>query len=266
MTQASAVVPVTGLTRPRRAYAPALRRSAGLIVFLALWEIVTRVFDIPSFLLPRFSLLMASAFTNAGMLATATGVLLIEAAIGFVIGNAIGIALAFLVNRSLTMRATLLPVALAIRSVPVVAVTPVITLAIGFGHQTVILIGTLVCFFPTFVNVSRGLRAVSATEVQLFRIYDSSEWNLFWKLRFKTALPYLFQALKVTAIAAITGTMIAEYVASQSGLGYVIQDSYTRYRYIIVWQVVVVTTLLKVTIFMLINMAERRVINWHRET
>jgi NitT/TauT family transport system permease protein len=199
------------------------------------------------------------------MLASATWVLLVEAMIGFVMGNSIGVAMAFIVNRSLTMRATLLPLALAIRSVPVVAITPALTLAIGFGHQTVVTIATLACFFPTFVNVSRGLRATSATEVQLFRLYDSSEWNLFWKLRFKTALPYLFQALKITILAAVTATMIAEYVASQKGLGYLIQESYTRYRYVLVWQVVILATMLKVVLFLLISWVERRVIHWQRD-
>jgi NitT/TauT family transport system permease protein len=129
----------------------------------------------------------------------------------------------------------------------------------------VVTIATLACFFPTFVNVSRGLRATSATEVQFFRLYDSSEWNLFWKLRFKTALPYLFQALKITILAAVTATMIAEYVASQKGLGYLIQESYTRYRYVLVWQVVILATMLKVVLFLLISWVERRVIHWQRD-
>jgi NitT/TauT family transport system permease protein len=242
-----------------------LRRVGGLVAALLLWELVAWLGDMPTFLLPRPTVLVDSFLLRADVLASAAGVLLVEAAIAFVIGNSIGVGLAFLVNRSVVMRATLMPMALAIRSVPVVAITPAMTLAIGFGHQTVIAIGVLACFFPTFVNVSRGLRATSAAEVQLFKLYDSSDWNLFWKLRFKTALPYLFQALKITVLAAMTATMIAEYVASQAGLGYLIHESYTRYRYIVVWQVVIVATLLKVVLFMLVGMVERRVVHWHKE-
>jgi NitT/TauT family transport system permease protein len=240
------------------------RRLGGLVGLVILWQLATMRLDIPAYVLPQPLGLAQGLSENWGKLVPALRTLWLEALGGFVLGNATAIVLAFLVNRSATLKTTLIPIALTIRSIPIVAITPLITLMLGFGYATTVTVAGLICFFPTFVNVSRGLQAVHPQALQFFRLLDASEWNLFWKLRFPSALPFLFAALRVTAPASIIGAMVAEFIASDAGLGFFILQSYSSYRFDLMWQAVILTTLSGVLVFTLVGWLERLVIPWYR--
>jgi len=245
----------------------ALRWGSPIFVLLILlaWQGATSLMSIPIYILPKPSDLVTGLSRSAPTLWRGWSVTVMEAAAGFVIGNLFSITVAFLVTWSSAIRAGVMPVALAIKSVPMVAITPLITLAVGFGHSTVVTVAAVVCFFPTLVNVSKGLKAAPRSQVELFRILDANEWQLFWKLRLPYALPYLFTALRITAPAAIGGTMLAEYVASNAGLGYLIQDSYTQFRFVLVWQVVILATITTLTAYIAVARIEARVLAKHRK-
>ncbi|MGV3650682.1 MAG: ABC transporter permease [Devosia sp.] len=249
------------------AYRFALRWGSPIFVLLIVlaWQAATTLWQIPIYILPKPTDLVTGFVRNAGMLSRGWGITVLEASAGFIIGNVVSIAVAFLVTWSPTARAGIMPLALAIKSVPMVAITPLITLMVGFGHSTVVTVAAVVCFFPTLVNVSRGLKAAPRSQVELFRIVDANPWQLFWKLRLPYALPYLFTALRITAPAAIGGTMLAEYVASNAGLGYLIQDSYTQFRFVLVWQVVIVATLTTLAAYLTVAHFERRLLARHRK-
>ncbi len=239
-------------------------RLGGLAGLVLVWQLATTLFQIPPYLLPQPIDLVQGVAENWGKLFPALRTLLIEALGGFVLGNTTGIVLAFMVNRSATLKAAFLPIALAIRSIPIVAITPLITLILGFGYVTTVTVAAIICFFPTFVNVSRGLLSSHPQALQFFRLLDSSEWNTFWKLRFPSALPYLFAALRVTAPASIIGAMVAEFIASDAGLGFFILLSYSSYRFDLMWQAIILTTLCGVVVFTLVGWLERLLIPWHQ--
>jgi NitT/TauT family transport system permease protein len=238
-------------------------RLGGILGLLVVWQAATVLFEIPHFMLPQPINLARGIVNNWEMLFKALRVLLLEALGGFVLGNTTGVILAYLVSRSMTLRATLLPLALAIRSIPIVAITPLITIILGFGYITTVTVAAMICFFPTLVNVSRGLISAPIQAVQLFRLLDASEWKTFWKLSFPSALPFLFTALRITGPASIIGAMVAEFIASDAGLGFLILLSYSSYRFDIMWQAIVVTTLCSVFVFVLVGWIERLVIPWY---
>jgi NitT/TauT family transport system permease protein len=239
------------------------RRLSGLIGLVIVWQLMTSLLEIPPYLLPQPIVLAQGLAENWSKLFPALRTLLIESLGGFALGNTTGIVLAFLVNRSATLKAAFLPMALAIRSIPIVAITPLITLILGFGYATTVTVAGLICFFPTFVNLSRGLQSVHPQALQFFRLLDSSEWSVFWKLRFPSALPFLFAALRVTAPASIIGAMVAEFIASDTGLGFFILLSYSSYRFDLMWQAIILTTLCGVLVFTLVGWLERLLIPWH---
>jgi len=235
-----------------------------VLALLLLWQLATMVLATPIYILPQPINLITALPGTANALFKGWGVTLAEAATGFVIGNLVSIAVAFLVTWSSAARAGIMPVALAIKSVPMVAITPLITLAVGFGHATVISVAAIVCFFPTLVNVTRGLRAAPRASVELFHLLDANPVQVFFKLRLPYALPYLFTALRITAPAAIGATMLAEYVASNAGLGYMIQDAYGRFQFVLVWQIVVVATLTTLAAYSTVAYFERRALDKRR--
>ena len=98
--------------------------------------------------------------------------------------------------------------------------------------------------------------------VEMFRILDAGEWDLFWKLRWPSALPYLFSAFKVTAPASILGAMVAEYIAANSGLGYMIQNASASYQYPLMWESMIVITVVVVLVFSAVTWLEQRLLPW----
>lgn len=243
-----------------------VRFASPLVVvgLLLIWQLVVVVFNLPIYVLPQPINLITALPTTGQTLFSGWLVTILEASAGFVIGNVFSIAVAFLVTVSSTARAGIMPFALAVKSVPMVAITPLITLSVGFGHATVVTVAAIVCFFPTLVNVSRGLKAAPRGSMDLFHILDANPLQTFWKLRMPYALPYLFTALRITAPAAFGGAMLAEYVASNAGLGYLIQDGYSRYQFLLVWQIVVVATITTLAAFSAVVWFEKRLVDSRR--
>jgi NitT/TauT family transport system permease protein len=212
-----------------------------------------------------------------------TSATLSAAALGFLIGNLFAIltATAFLYIKSLER--ALMPVALALRSIPLVAITPLLLrirfsiadlevvqtspfLDAIFGTDLVmkLIIVVVICYFPTLVNVARGLVSVESSALELMHTLRASRWQAYWKLRVPAALPLTFSALKVASSAAVLGAVVAEWLSSSTGLGYVIYRSHAEQAEPKVWMAMTISCLMAIASFTLINVLQRFAIPWHR--
>ncbi len=138
---------------------------------------------------------------------------------GFVVGVSVGLLLAIIMQRFLFFERGLLPFVIASQTVPLIALAPLI---VGIGNQisfgpiqwsttySVMFIAAYLAFFPLSIGALRGLQAPSATSLELMRSYAASNNKVLWKLRFPASIPYLVPALKVSAAAAVVGTVVAE--------------------------------------------------------
>lgn len=138
---------------------------------------------------------------------------------GFVIGVSVGLLLAIVMQRFLFFERGLLPFVIASQTVPLIALAPLI---VGIGNQisfgpiqwsttySVMFIAAYLAFFPLSIGALRGLQAPSATSLELMRSYAATNNKVLWKLRFPASIPYLVPALKVSAAAAVVGTVVAE--------------------------------------------------------
>ncbi len=138
---------------------------------------------------------------------------------GFVIGVTVGLLLAIIMQRFLFFERGLLPFVIASQTVPLIALAPLI---VGIGNQisfgpiqwsttySVMFIAAYLAFFPLSIGALRGLQAPSTTSLELMRSYAASDNKVLWKLRFPSSIPYLVPALKVSAAAAVVGTVVAE--------------------------------------------------------
>lgn len=240
----------------------AIQRTAGLSVLIVVWQLVTTVFAVPTYILPQPSLLVSGLIADRAQIIDGLRPLAVEAGLGFLLGNGLGVVLAVLVSSVSWAKSVVHPIALAIRSVPIVAITPLISLILGFGTQTTVAVATLITFFPMFVNMSRGLVAVDAQAIEMFRVLDATWLTTYRELRWPSAAPYLYASLRVTAPGAVLGAMVAEYIASNAGLGYMLQESANAFRFRLMWEIVVVVTVLVVTIFLVVSWLERRLAPW----
>ncbi len=245
-----------------RAGLTAMRQVGPILLLLVVWQVAVVALHVPEWLLPPPTTIAGGLIANSGVLLSATLQTVSEAVAGFIGGNLLAVAGAFLLVRWSSLRTSVLPLAVGLRSVPLVAIAPVLTLLFGFGSLTMVVMASLLTFFPALVNGMVGLEAVSADQIRLFRSLAASDWLVFRRLRIPVALPYLFAAFKVTAPASVLGAMVAEWAASNGGLGYVILDAADAYRLGLMWAAVAVATLVALLAFVLASVAERRVIFW----
>ena len=155
---------------------------------------------------------------------------MIEAAGGFFIGNAVAILLAILFVHNKTMERTLFPIAVAVRTIPIIAIAPILVLLLGNGYAPKIVIAALICFFPTLVNMVRGLESVEASALELMRVLSATRRQILFKLRLPSSLPFLFAALKISTASSVIGAIVAEWIGADTGLGYLIVISTFEFR------------------------------------
>jgi NitT/TauT family transport system permease protein len=246
--------------------ATAFREVSAVVGLVVVWQAVTVIFAVPAFLLPQPTVVARAFADNLDVIAAAVVQTSAEAALGFVGGNALGLALAVLFTRWRQLERLGLPLAIALRSIPLVAITPLLTIVFGFGPLTIIVMAVLISFFPALVAGTMGLRAPSAEALALMRVLDAPDRVLYRRLRIPAALPYIFAAFKISAPASVLAAMVAEWTAANSGLGYLILDAGGRYRFPLMWAAIVGATALAVAAFALASVAERRVIRWPVET
>jgi NitT/TauT family transport system permease protein len=205
------------------------------------------------------SVLVAKAdILFANLLPTAT-----EALLGFLLGNliAIVIATAFVYNKA--VEEAFFPVAVMINTIPVVAKAPILVLLLGNGMEPKIAIAALVCFFPTLVNMTRGLRDVNPQALELMKVLSASPREVFWKLRARNSLPYLFSALKIAASMAVIGAIVGEWIGSTSGIGALIIQATYNFDSPLLYATIVVGSTFSAVFFGLISTLERRLLKWN---
>jgi NitT/TauT family transport system permease protein len=201
---------------------PAILLFVGVIV---LWELATTVFGVREYLLPGPATVLESMFSgeiNWAGHSWVTGVAIFGA---FLIAAASGILLGTLIAWSSVLGRALMPFLVFVNTLPKVAVAPLFLLWLGYGIVPNMMIGALIGFFPVVINTAVGLSQIDDDMVDLGRVFNAPKWKVFAKIRIPNAYPYILSALKVTATAAVVGAIVGEFVASQSGLGYVIITS-----------------------------------------
>ncbi|MCA1645418.1 MAG: ABC transporter permease subunit, partial [Chloroflexi bacterium] len=235
-----------------------------LLALIGLWQAATTLFRVPPYLVPQPSALATSLSTFYAQLLGEAAQTVAEAAAGFLGGNVLGLGLAIAFVHSRTLERTFLPWMVVLKTLPIVAITPLITLVLGFGAPTIVAIATLISFFPALVNGVRGLRSVAPQSLELLRLLGASGWAVLWRLRLPAAAPDIFAALRVSAPASILAAMVAEWAAANGGLGYLILDAGARYQFLLMWDALLIATMLAVLAFAAVDFAEGRLIGWTR--
>ncbi len=182
-----------------------------------------------------------------------------EAALGFLLGTVIGLALATIFVHSRIAERALVPYVVASQTVPIIAIAPLITYAFGGSTLAVVVIATYLTFFPVTIAMIVGLRSFDPRALELTRSYAASRWDVYRKLRLPASLPYLFTALKIAATASIVGAIIGESPGGiADGLGRVIL-TYNQY-YITgpekLWAAIIASGLLGVAFYLLVRTVE----------
>ena len=161
------------------------------------------------------------------------------------------------------LRNTIYPLLVVTQSVPKVAIAPLIVILMGVGQTPKILIAFLVAFFPIVVDTATGLNAVPAELLDLSRSLKASRLQEFVKIRFPTAVPFLFSGLKVAVALSVVGAVVGEFVQADKGLGYLIVVSMTYFRTALAFSAMVLLSIMGVALFALVGVVERVFFYWY---
>jgi NitT/TauT family transport system permease protein len=236
-----------------------------VVVLLTLWEMATRVFAIQQFLLPAPSVIGAALVENVQEMLTAARMALYESLGGLAIGATLAISAALLAVRWKVARQALIPFAIGLNAVPTLVFAPIMNNWFGSVNplSKMMVIVTLV-YYPIMINVVRGLTQVDARALELMRSYGASEWEIFRKLRVPNALPYFFNALKLSATLSVIGTVVAGYFGGQrAALGVWILNEVVLFRFPSAWAGILVACAIGLVFYIIVSILERIFMRWH---
>ncbi len=191
-----------------------------ILVLLAVWEIVVRAAQIPLYVLPAPSDTISTFFKEFPTLLGHAKVTVGEALIGMAISFCLSIVIGILMDAFPTLRRSIYPILVVTQTVPVIVLTPIFIIYLGFGLAPKILTVVLMCFFPIVVSFSDGLGEMDEGYLNLVRTYGGSRLQLYRIVKIPAAMISLLSGLKVAATYSISGAVVGEWIASQSGLGY----------------------------------------------
>jgi len=193
-------------------------------------------------------------------LAAALGKTLGDALLGYLAGMALGAVLAAGTSLSHTVERAVLPLAMVLRSVPLAALTPIITLVFGHGLLAVTAVAAIVVFFPTYVNVLLGLRSTPREMRDLIDAYGGSRLQTFVKVEVPSAVPALMASARIAVPAALIGVIVAEWLVSGKGVGQYMIESQHSLDYGALWSAAVGLTVASALLYALVGWLERIVL------
>ncbi len=236
-----------------------------LIFFLVLgllWEILVEVIRVPAFILPPPRDLYVAFVAKFYILSKHSLVTFLEAVGGFALSFVLGVVFAISVVYSRHLQNTIYPLIVILYAMPKSAFAPLMVIWIGYGLFSKIAIAFLVAFFPIVVNTVVGLKEVEPELLDLARINRGSQLDIFRKIRLPNSLPYMFAGIKVALVLSVTGAIVAEFVAANEGLGYLILQANYSLDTAFALVILLILALLSLGLLMAVEVLQRKMVPW----
>jgi NitT/TauT family transport system permease protein/putative hydroxymethylpyrimidine transport system permease protein len=254
----------TGWQRAKRWLLPALLLAA----LIGAWQLAASsgaladVLGLESFLVPSPAEIAESLWQNRSLLAENAWVTLWEILFGLACALIAGVGFAVLMHLSGTLRDAAYPLIVASQTIPIIVISPILLVWLGFGIGPKIVVVALICFFPITVNVLDGLRSTEPDAIKLMRSLDASRWQIFRRVEGPTALPSFFTGAKIAVVLAPIGAVFGEWVGASAGLGHLVLQDNAQLEVAREFAAVVVLSAIALVLIGLLALAERRVVTW----
>ncbi len=237
----------------RRVAAIAVPPAAFGLAFVALWEAVVRGFDLKPYFLPAPSSVADAFFGNLDNVWAAVRVSGTNALVGLLLGAVVGVVVSFALMRFDLLNQLVSPLAVALNAVPIIVIVALFqNMYPSTSEIPRRLMVMIIVNFIVLVNVSKGLRQVHRTHLELLRSLAASPWEVLVKARIPNALPYFFTSLKIAAPTAVITAFVSEYFGGrQNGLGYFIPSNFANSKTAIAWAYVAGACLLGLAFYLI---------------
>lgn len=243
------------------------RYGASIAIFLIVLGILEWVIPatgVPSYVLPKPTSVVQEMFNPEKELLIHFSITSFVSVSGFMVGSLLGFVLGILFFYVKPVGDALYPWAIVSQTVPLIALAPLVVMWFGSVPTAYIVMAAFPVFFPVLVNTMQGLYQTDRDRLDLFHAYAASGWQLFWHLRLKESLPYLFGGLKVSSTLAVVGAVVSEFAGASRGLGFVIVSSTYTMETERTFAAIIAASILGTGLYALILLLERWVIFWKR--
>lgn len=236
--------------------------AAGTLLTLLIWYIVADVMALfPETTLPGPVAIYARVMETSEIIIANIGPTLFAAAVGFTAAVVLGITVAVILTASERLRNALMPIIVSSNSVPRLALAPVIIFYVG-GFQAKYLISAWVAFFPMLINAMEGLGELDEDLNHLLKSLDASLYQEYRKVRIPNSLPFMFDGMKLTVTLAIVGAVVGEYIAADSGMGWLALFALRNLDVALVFGIVGIMGMISVTLFYALFVLQNRLVHW----
>ena len=237
---------------------------AVIAVLVVAWDALIRVLDVPAYVIPTPASVGQALVKERARLVDNAIPTIMESLGGFALGNLVAIATAIAFVHNEALERALYPVAVAVRTLPIVAIAPILVLMLGNGYAPKVAIAALITFFPTLVNMVEGLESADPQAMELMHVLSASKAEVFRYVRWPSSLPYLFSAMRIASTSSVLGALVAEWIGTNKGLGYLIVLTTYDFRTALLYAAMVVTSAIALAFFFLVSILEWLLVRWER--
>ena len=235
-----------------------LRNSWAILLVILVWQLWVSLSGVNEIVLPSPARVLADVVTNPGAFAGDAAWTVGRSLAGLTLGMGSGFLLALLASSSALISGLVTPPAMIMRAVPVVAMIPVIARVAGYGDSAVLVVTTIISFFPTFVLTVSGVRRLLPGTSDLFALAGSTKRDRLVRLMIPSAVPNLLVALRLSAPSSVLAAMIAEFLIGRNGLGELFSQARTDMEMPRAWGAALIATFISVAFFSIAAVVERR--------
>ena len=235
-----------------------------LLLGTLVWELAVWHMQVPHYILPAPSQIVKTLMLRQPLLIHHSFVTLEEIIVGFALAFVVGVGLAFLMFQFPVLERTFYPMVIGSQTVPVFAIAPLLVLWFGYGLPSKVVMAALIVFFPIVVNTLDGLKCADPDAVNLLRILKANRWQILWKVRVPSSLPFVFSGCKIGVSVSTIGAIIGEWVGSNEGLGYLMLHANAQMEISLIFASLLYLTALGVGLFYLVVLIERWTMPWKK--
>ncbi len=237
-----------------------------LLALLALWVISVRSWGVPNYILPPLESVLAALRRGyiEGAFWKDFGYTMSSMLIGYVFGCSIAFVTGVLFAEFRWIERLLYPFVLGLQSMPKVALAPLILVWFGFGLGSKAVMVALVCFFPMFINTAVGLKATDSSLIDLMRAFSASRWHILTRIKIPSAASHIFAGLQISVVLGLIGAVVAEFVSSSQGLGYLINAATTTLDTSTMFAALISLAVLGIGGSQLIKFLQHKLVFWDR--
>lgn len=235
---------------------------AGVILILIAWALICWIGNLPTVVLPTPDKVFRAFVARRDLLLSEGWITLKETLYGFFLALAIGLPLAVAVANSRPLNLMFYPLLVGLQSVPKVALAPILLVWLGTGIESKLAVVWLVAFFPIIVDTAAGLRATPKELLELAHSLRATPMQIFFKVQFPAALPFVITGAKVAITLAVIGAVIGEFVGSSEGLGFLLLAATSQLDTPLAFAALFALSFLGVLVYLLVELAERLIAPW----